>query len=169
MFCLSSKKCTVLQLKAQSSPHGSCSHVVLWNVFLLVFCLYNPASPTNIFLTVGMNNCFWEKKERKSDRQVKIYFSWSINAFYRPFLNAARPQSLVPSGCFGEPGQTSYLGAIFILNTIFNLLWNKARNTLKIKTINCTFLPSKTATVYWKSTSRNDVIWDPPQQLRSKS
>lgn len=65
-----------------------------------------------------------EKKERNSARQAKISLSWS-HVFYGPCLKAAGPSQQGPL-CFGEPGQTNYLGAVMALTSIFNLFWEQS-------------------------------------------
>lgn len=88
------------------------------------------------FLQWEQSIAFEKKKEKKAWQTSRNLLLLVCYAFYGPFLNAAKPQPLALSDCFREPGQISYLGAIFVLNTVFNLFWNKARNPLKLKTMN---------------------------------
>lgn len=112
--------------------------MVLWNVFLLMLCLY---TPTSTLLSVGVTNCFWEIKKKfwwtsKSISLGLLCILWAISEGWKQLLY-------------------QQLSSIFFFGATLNI---------KIKIINSTFLPSKMSIVYWKSTSWNDVIQDPHQQ-----
>lgn len=111
--------------------------------FLLMFCVYSPASPRNTLLPGEVSYCFWKEKNYK--RQVSIYFSWftmySMSHSWR-----------LPSLChyshlwtaLGKYGQTSLLEAIIVS------FLKQSQIHIKNKTIQSPFLLSKTADVFLK-------------------
>lgn len=117
-------------------PFGPGSHVVLEPILACTLPLQSCFSSTFISCSGSNQLLLRKRKEKKAWQTSRNLLLLVCYAFYGPFLNAAKPQPLALSDCFWEPGQTSYLGAIFVLNTVFNLFWNKARNPLKLKTMN---------------------------------
>lgn len=107
-----------------SSPYCLCSR------YTLKMCSYLYSASALQWI----HYCQWEWpiafEKKNSDRQVKVYFFWSIK--YTSI------QWAIPEGCWalviravtdycGEPGQTSNLGAITTFTTVFNLFCNNAR------------------------------------------